>query len=337
VCAKESDLSGKGTARPLTPRQRRVLDLVVRGAGNKAIAADLGISEQAAKEHVSTLLRRFGVSGRAGLAEIGTRLQILGVTGADVDMSWLPYLFVAAPVGMQVFRGPEHHIVAVNETARRASDRDIVGLTFREAFPRNAERLLPLLDRVYATGEPHREYEFEGVWLRDGERQLGYGDFVLQPIADAEGAVSGVMLFGADVTERVVARRRADQLSAEQLAIFDLMQEGVVVADTAGRLLKINAAARRLAGVPDDFTELHEERLGQFNVRDATGKPLEYSAVPLVRAMTGETVPWTDLILYNPIRGADVRLRVSAAPMRAADGSIIGGVVVYRPVRGEPS
>jgi len=214
VSAKHVDLNEKGTVRPLTPRQRRVLDLVVQGAGNKAIAADLEISEQAAKEHVSTLLRRFHVSGRAALAEIGTRLQILGVTGADVDVSWLPYLFVAAPIGIQVFRGPEHRVVAVNDTARRASDRDIVGLTFREAFPLNAERLLPLLDRVYATGEPHREYEFEGVWLRDGESQPSYGDFVLQPIKDADGAVSGVMIFGADVTERVVARRRAEQLNA---------------------------------------------------------------------------------------------------------------------------
>ncbi len=106
-----------------------------------------------------------------------------------------------------------------------------------------------------------------------------------------------------------------------------------MVADITGRLLKINAAARRLAGVPDDLTRLLEERIGPFNVRDAAGAPLPYSEVPLVRAIAGETVPWTDIVLYNAVSGADIRLRVSATPMRGADGSIIGGVVVYRPVR----
>src|SRR6266704_3243186 len=103
--------------RPLTVRQRQVLDLVVRGLGNKAIATKFGISEQVVKEHVSTLLRRFSVTSRAALAEVGTQLQIMGVTGADT--SWLPYLFMSAPTGMQVFRGPDHLIVATNETARK--------------------------------------------------------------------------------------------------------------------------------------------------------------------------------------------------------------------------
>jgi DNA-binding CsgD family transcriptional regulator len=319
--------------RPLTARQRQVLDLVVGGLGNKAIAAELGISEQAAKEQVSTLLRRFGATGRAALAEIGTQLQILGST--DVDVSWLPYLFVAAPIGILVLSGPAHHVVAVNDTNRKALDREIIGLPFRDAFPHNAERMLPLLDRVYATGEPHREFEFEGLWVRDGVMQTSYGDFVLQPICDPDQTVTGVMIFGSDVTERLLARRRAEQLSAEQLAIFDLMQEGFMVADADGRLLKINEAARRLAGVPEDFNRLVKERVVQFRLRHADGRPLDYAEVPLVRALAGETVPWTDYIVFNPARRADVVLRVAATPMRASNRTIIGGVVTFRRVRDE--
>jgi DNA-binding CsgD family transcriptional regulator len=318
--------------RPLTPRQRQVLDLVVRGLGNKAIATELGIGEQAAKEHVSTLLRRFGATGRAALAEIGTQLQILGST--EVDVSWLRYLFVAAPIGIQVLHGPEHRVVAVNATNRRALDREVVGLPFGQAFPRAASRLLPLLDRVYTTGEPHREFEFESEWLRDGVDQTSYGDFVLQPIREADGSVTGVMIFGSDVSDRVLARRRAEQLNAEQLAVFDLMQEGVMVSDADGGLLKINDPARVIAGVPDDFIRIVEDQVGQFQLRRLDGRPLPYAEIPLVRAIAGETVPWTDYIVFNPSRRADVTLRVAAAPMRAADGTIIGGVVTFRPLRG---
>jgi len=333
VSAKALDPHEKGTERPLTPRQRRVLDLVVQGAGNKAIATDLGISEQAAKEHVSTLLRRFQVNGRAGLAEIGTRLQILGVTGADVDVSWLPYLFVAAPMGMQVFRGPDHRIVATNETARKAADRDVVGLPLREGYPLTADRIGPMLDRVLATGERHTEYEFGGMWMRDDKLQASYSDFVLQPIKASDGTVTGVVLFGSDVTERVLARRRAEQVSAEQLAIFDLMTEGVVVSDAKGRLLKVNEAGQRLTGLSNEKGERLNEDDRPFNLRDATGRPIPFPEVPLVRALAGETVPWAEYILFNTARGADVKVRLTATPIRANDGSVIGGVVVYRSVR----
>jgi PAS domain-containing protein len=317
--------------RPLTARQRQVLDLVVGGLGNKAIAAELGISEQAAKEQVSTLLRRFGATGRAALAEIGTQLQILGST--DVDVSWLPYLFVAAPIGIQVLRGPAHHVVAINDTNRKALDREVIGLPFREAFPHNAAGMVPLLDRVYATGEPHREFEFEGLWVRDGAMQLSYGDFVLQPIREPDGTVTGVIIFGSDVTERVVARRQAEQLTAEQLAVFDLVNEGVMVADRQGRVMKINEAFRRIVGLPDDFAEVLRERVAPLRLRDATGRPLEFDEVPLIRAVAGETVPWTEFISYNPVLGHDIRGLYAASPMRAGDGTIIGAVLVARPRR----
>jgi PAS domain-containing protein len=310
-----------------------VLDLVVRGQGNKAIATELGISEQATKEHVSTLLRRFGVTSRAALAEIGTQLQILGST--DVDTSWLPYLFVAAPIGIQVLRGPEHRVVAVNATNRRVLDREVVGLTFAEAFPLSADRMLPLLDRVYTTGEPHREYEFAGIWLRDGVNQTSYGDFVIQPIREPDGTVSGVMIFGADVTDRVLTQRRAEQLNAEQLAIFDLVNEGVVVSDATGRLLKVNEAGHRLTGLSNDGDEQLNEERRPFNLRDADGRSVPFADVPLVRALRGETVPWADYVLFNPVRRADVKVRLSARPIRANNGTVIGGVVVYRPVRAE--
>lgn len=319
--------------RPLTARQRQVLDLVVRGLGNKAIATELGISEQVAKEHVSTLLRRFGVTGRAALAEIGTQLQILGST--EVDVSWLPYLFVAAPMGIQVLRGPEHRVVAVNAAARRALDREIIGLPFREAFPIQADQLVPLLDRVYASGEPHREYEFGSVWVRDGVTQASYGDFVLQPVREGDGTITGVMLFGADVTDRVVARRKADQLTAEQLAVFDLMSEGVLITDAAGRILKLNDAARRIIGPMEGFHDAATDRLAHFRLRDAAGVPLEHNEIPLIRALAGETVPWTEIIGFSPALGKDLRERTAAAPMRRGDGSIIGAVLVFRPLRAE--
>jgi DNA-binding CsgD family transcriptional regulator len=56
--------------RPLTPRQHLILRSVARGKTNKNIAADLGISEQGVKVHISRLLERYGAENRVELVTL---------------------------------------------------------------------------------------------------------------------------------------------------------------------------------------------------------------------------------------------------------------------------
>jgi len=56
--------------RPLTPRQHLILRNVARGKTNKDIAADLGISEQGVKVHISRLLERYGAENRVELVSL---------------------------------------------------------------------------------------------------------------------------------------------------------------------------------------------------------------------------------------------------------------------------
>lgn len=53
--------------RPLTPRQHAILRNVASGKTNKDIAAQLGISEQGVKVHISRLLERYGAENRVEL------------------------------------------------------------------------------------------------------------------------------------------------------------------------------------------------------------------------------------------------------------------------------
>jgi DNA-binding CsgD family transcriptional regulator len=56
--------------RALTPRQHVILRSVARGKTNKDIAAELGISEQGVKVHVSRLLERYGAENRVELVSL---------------------------------------------------------------------------------------------------------------------------------------------------------------------------------------------------------------------------------------------------------------------------
>ncbi len=49
---------------PLSEREGEVLTCVVKGMSNKEIAASLGISHQTVKNHVTSILRKFGVEDR---------------------------------------------------------------------------------------------------------------------------------------------------------------------------------------------------------------------------------------------------------------------------------
>ncbi len=60
----------------LTRRQVEVLERILRGDGNKEIAADLGLSVRAVELHVTALLEKLRVQGRAALA--GRILSALG-------------------------------------------------------------------------------------------------------------------------------------------------------------------------------------------------------------------------------------------------------------------
>lgn len=66
----------------LTPRQRDVLDCLLRGMSNKLICRDLGLSEATARQHTQAVFRALGVANRAQVvAEAmrrGIRLRVRG-------------------------------------------------------------------------------------------------------------------------------------------------------------------------------------------------------------------------------------------------------------------
>jgi len=59
----------------LSPRQREVLNQVVRGKPNKVIARNLGISENTVKAHVSASFRLLGVKNRTEAVYAAAKLQ----------------------------------------------------------------------------------------------------------------------------------------------------------------------------------------------------------------------------------------------------------------------
>ncbi|MCB0114724.1 MAG: response regulator transcription factor [Caldilineaceae bacterium] len=58
---------------PLSPREMEILQYITRGASNKEIAHELGISRQTVKNHMSSILRKLAVNDRTQAAVLALR------------------------------------------------------------------------------------------------------------------------------------------------------------------------------------------------------------------------------------------------------------------------
>ena len=74
---KELSAKERAPDDPLSPREREVLALIARGRTNRQIAEELVISEHTARNHVTSILDKLGLSRRAEAAAYAARLGLL--------------------------------------------------------------------------------------------------------------------------------------------------------------------------------------------------------------------------------------------------------------------
>ncbi len=149
-------------------------------------------------------------SARELLARIGANLAMAqlrqeAMQTAVRNEERLRQLFEQAPGFMCTLRGPEHVFEMANAAFMRlVGNRELIGRAFRDALPEVGEQgVLDLIDAAYRTGTA---FTGQSASLRvqrspGGPIEELFVDFVYQPIRDAAGAVSGIFVQGADVTD----------------------------------------------------------------------------------------------------------------------------------------
>lgn len=125
------------------------------------------------------------------------------------------------------------------------------------------------------------------------------------------------------------AQRRASLLRA----VVESMADAVSISDAHGRSILLNDAARRMFGLEAEESIPFDAALERrYRLRHLDGRPMVYEELPTARALKGETVVGSDLILYNQRIQRDVYLRSTATPIRDERGAIVGAVAVSRDI-----
>lgn len=112
-------------------------------------------------------------------------------------------------------------------------------------------------------------------------------------------------------------------------SVIASLNEGVIICDRLGRLTLANRAAASLLGLDLALIRTRGELMQALQVRSLDGHSVPPEALPLSRALQGES--YTDYEV-EVTRGTGERaiLCFSGAPLYADDGSIAGGVIVFR-------
>jgi PAS domain S-box-containing protein len=146
--------------------------------------------------------------------------------------------------------------------------------------------------------------------------------------------IAGTLGLGAIFVFALYAFRFVGRLDRSQQRlelVLDTMSDGLVAADANGNFLIFNKAAESIMGKgPENVgTPGWQSHYGMFLPDGVTPAPEE--ALPLVRAMEGETVKRMELVIRNEQRPEGSSIEVSATPLQA-NGRRAGGVAIFRDI-----
>ena len=145
-------------------------------------------------------------------------------------------LFQQAAGFICVLNGPDHVFEFVNDAyLRLVGNRDYIGKRVRDAVPEaEGQGYFELLDQCYRTGETFKGLETPLRLQRtpDGPFERMLIDFIYQPITDAAGKVTGILVEGYDVTDRVSAQAALLESESRYRTLFNSIDEGFCIIES---------------------------------------------------------------------------------------------------------
>ncbi len=130
---------------------------------------------------------------------------------------------------------------------------------------------------------------------------------------------------------------QATQGVRELEGIFQSIGDAVLVYDRDANVLRANEAAFQLMGAteqPEYFARPAAERYALMPMRDEHGQLVPPDQWPTTRLLRGEQIPGSHPteVRLRRLDGIDIDVSITGAPMRDAEGAIIGAVIVMRDV-----
>jgi PAS domain S-box-containing protein len=157
-----------------------------------------------------------------------------GIEALRKQRQQLHAIFMQAPVGIAIFKGPQYIVDLVNPPLCELygqTVKDMMGKPIFEVLTYAKGRgFEELLDNVRLTGESYKGQGLAIPLMRNDKLDTVYVNFVYEPFREDDGTISGVIVIAVEITEQVNARRQIEdaeeraRLAADAVGLgtFDL-------------------------------------------------------------------------------------------------------------------
>ena len=239
---------------------------------------------------------------------------------------------------------------------------DAQGRTMRELAPNHEEHWFEIYGNIALTGQPvrfenraeqlHRWYD--GYAFRYGRPENRQVAILFNDITDRKKAEKDIETARQELEKRVeertadlqaeIAERTRLEEETQRLfaavreekdrlsALINSMSDEVWFADTDKNFSLANPSALREFGFGAHDGIDVEKMAASLEVYRPDGTPRPVDEAPPLRALKGEAVRNQEEIVRTPASGELRNREVNAAPVRSADGTIIGAVSVVRDI-----
>lgn len=211
----------------------------------------------------------------------------------------------------------------------------------------NLTRLVPAIQRELREVVVRRERREAGEALRRSYAELETR--VEERTADLEKANQALASEAAErrrlleqlrdtnselVAAGLIARTQAEEAerrAAESEATISAIAEAIAITDPDGRIIRTNDAGERMMGFTAEESRLTlAERRMLVRATKPDGQPFELDELPIRRALRyGEVNCGVIMVVHHARTGKATLVSNSSAPIKTADGRILGAVSVF--------
>ncbi|MDQ2990275.1 MAG: PAS domain-containing protein, partial [Pseudomonadota bacterium] len=245
------------------------------------------------------------------------------------ELDRLQVLFSHSPSFLALLREPDHIYELVNPSyLQLIGHRDVIGKPVRDAVPEvEAQGYIALLDQVYRTGVPYSAAA-AAIYLQrtpGAALELRMLDLLFQPMRNAAGVVTGILVNGNDVTETHAAQEKLRISEMRNRQILDsAIDYAIIATDLDGTVRRWNKGAERILGWRED--ELMGQALDCIYTESdrAAGQPRLAMAAVLQPGMVADE-RW-----HLRKSGEQFRASGETSALRDEAGTVSGFVKVLR-------
>ena len=209
----------------------------------------------------------------------------------------------------------------------KVKDQNIIGKHHYEVFPDLPQKWRAVHQRslkgevLSAEEDPYYREDGSVDWTR----------WECRPWYDADDSIGGFVIFTEITNDRRQIEEELENERSFLSAVFDNIEEAIVICDAEGRLWRFNKAARNLHGIPEQPLK-PDQWAEHYDLYQKDGRtPLSQKDIPLFRALKGEHIKGAEIVVA-PKHSRPRFLVCNGQALRNDLDEVIGAVIAMHDI-----